>query len=169
MHVIYSIISQKISTMRAIQYLLCVSLIAIMESCGEQKSSKSYSVGEDSSTPVTTNESSISNYSSSTSSTSSDYSSGSTYSEADIDLDEYGRGFLAGGEDGAGDALEGRSRRYKYGSGRSSEYIRGYKEAYDETYNEGVKVTEEAEREMERLESEYGLDDIDIDISDYDY
>lgn len=155
--------------MRAIQYLLCVSLIAIMESCGEQKSTKSYFGGEDESTTISTNESSIGNYNSPTISTSSDYSSSSTYSETDIDLDEYGRGFLAGGEDGAGDALEGRSHRYKYGSGRSSEYIRGYKEAYDETYNEGVRVQEEAEREMERLESEYGLDDIDIDISDYDY
>ena len=155
--------------MRAIQYLLCVSVITIMESCGEQKSSKPYFGSEEESTTITTNESSIDNYNSPTISPSSEYSSSSTYSDTDVDLDEYGRGFLAGGEDGAEDAIEGRSRRYKYGSGRSSEYIRGYKEAYDETYNEGVRVTEEAEREMERLESEYGLDDIDIDISDYDY
>ena len=155
--------------MRTIQYLLCISMIAIMGSCGQQKSSKQYYRSGDESTTITTNESSIGDYSSSTNSTSSDFSSSSTYNDADVDFDEYGRGFLAGGEDGADDALEGRSRKYKYGSGHSSEYIRGYKEAYDETYNEGVRVTEEAEREMERLESEYGLDDIDIDISDYDY
>lgn len=155
--------------MRTIQYLLCISMIAIMGSCGQQKSSKQYSSSGDESTTITTNESSIGDYSSSTNSTSSDFSSSSTYNDADVDLDEYGRGFLTGGEDGADDALEGRNRKYKYGSGHSSEYIRGYKEAYDETYNEGVRVTEEAEREMERLESEYGLDDIDIDISDYDY
>ena len=72
----------------------------------------------------------------------------------------YEQGMYDGLTDGAEDAIEGRPRKYKY-KDTGLEYKSGYREGYDNAYNEGIKVTEEAEKEYERLSSEYGLDDLD--------
>jgi len=94
-------------------------------------------------------------------------STNTDYNTDDVDLDDWGKGFLVGSEDGANDGLEGYPRRYKYGNGHSSAYINGYKEAYDESYSTACQVNYEAEREMERLESECDISD--YDYNDYDY
>lgn len=92
--------------------------------------------------------------------------------ETGFAADSWEQGMYDGLQDGASDAVEGRSSRYKY-KGTSSQYKSGYREGYDEAYAEGVKVTVEAQREYDRLAEEYGLDDIDdysdADLGDYEY
>ena len=81
-------------------------------------------------------------------------------SDTEFRAGSYEQGMYDGLNDGAEDAVEGRAFNYKYKSS-SPEYIKGYKEGYSNAYNEGVKVVEEAEKEYEKLQSEYGLDDLD--------
>ena len=81
-------------------------------------------------------------------------------SDTEFRAGSYEQGMYDGLNDGAEDAIEGRAFNYKYKSS-SPEYIKGYKEGYSNAYNEGVKVVEETEKEYEKLQSEYGLDDLD--------
>jgi len=91
-------------------------------------------------------------------------------SETGFESESWEQGMYDGMTHGADDAINGKSKRYRY-LGNSSQYQKGYKEGYDEAYAEGVNVTIEAEKEYDKIEQEYGLDDIDdysdIDLDDY--